>query len=206
MLNFKSWLEMSDFTTADISHITFQKYNNRLYYDFTVGSKEYQVYFIGPQPFKIPPVTISNDTYSITFSQEGEEDITHNSDNPTAVYGEVAKATKKFILDYNPEVLKFNAFDQRQTIIYERLYRLYLSKAYTRLGSYAYMRNDLYHKFEQENGTIWKILQDLNKVGYKNINKEIESAKNYGLAQRQTRAKLKLKKPPPKEPPDWTQV
>ncbi len=183
---------MSDATSADVSQVNLNPIRGGLNYYFSLGANKYQVFFKPNPAWMIFGIPIARIGYEISFdSRDSGYRLAGNTQNPTSVYAEVIKAIRKLIQEKNPEFLTFMGAGSSQDVIYDKFYRRYLSQLYTRVGVQYYLRNDLYKKYEQENGPEWQAIQKQEQQigGY--LQDKIKRARNLRMRDRQQRVKLK---------------
>lgn len=184
----KFFVEMSDATTADISNVELKDDPPlKLSYAFEIDGNNYAVEF-SKRDITMNGVTISKNAYSIGFTGPNRYELTHNTKNPTAVYAELIKAVRKLIEVKNPDVLTFYSYaEPAQSMMYDIFYKRFLSKLYTRVGAYNYLRSDLYNKYQQENGPEWRAIQKYNNMRAPDLQRTLQQAKLQRLQARQSR-------------------
>jgi hypothetical protein len=102
-----------------------------------ITTKSYEFGFSGPHK---PHVSMAGDNPNARdlFNLAGD------SKNPNAVYSNVILVMRKMMQMVDAEGLTFSGYEPEQNLIYDRIYKSFLSKTYTRVAEREYLRNDLY--------------------------------------------------------------
>jgi hypothetical protein len=206
-LLYERWVllrEMGDATTADISNVELTRTGNSLSYLFQADGKGYRIYFEGPTEWEVGlysphgqwegTVTPAHKSYEIGLQVNGSYQLTGNNSKPTAIYGELFKAIRKLMEQENPDALSFRGAVEAQDVMYDRFYKTYLKPYFTRVGVRNYLRNDLYNKYKQENGNVWRALEYRDRLTRDDLDARIKSAKESRNREREGRRAEKVPK------------
>ena len=184
-MEFKKWFfEMAGATTADIGHIILRNLGNDYDYHFTIDDRDYEVNF---KFFRLRLADTELPGYGIDFRGPQGWAMPGDTRSATAVYAEVIKAIRKLIEMENPEQLRFYGASEEQDFIYDKFYKRYLSRLYTRIGTKNYLRNDLYNKYKQANGPEWRDIEEYDRVGKEEFEKTLALAKTQRMSARAAR-------------------
>lgn len=170
-LKYTDWLSLREMSgiTADIGEISLQKTANGYEFSFDINGKDYLLEFSGPKVWKIwdddssNSVKLAERRFSIIFQVGGSMRMPRDTMRPTEVYNAVFKGVRKLLEEGFPDALSFYGAYHEQDVMYDKFYNKYLHKAFTRVGSENYLRNDLYNKYKEADGSEWKAIVSLDK-------------------------------------------
>jgi hypothetical protein len=117
-------------------------------YPFTVGKDNFVAKFTGPRheyqrlEGEVKMKKVDN-IWKIDLEGPKGYELTGDSDNPNAVYNQLMLASRKMVEQVNPDAIEFSGASADQNVMYDTFYRRYLSKAFTRINNFLYVRNDI---------------------------------------------------------------
>ncbi len=146
-MNFKQFLEMGEKLTAPIDDVQLHQTPSGVgfYSTFVINGDEYKVKFV---PMSMTAYFSSSTPlvfYGISFTGPKAYELT-GYNLGTRVYGELIRIVRKFIQEQNPAGFSFSGWSDKQSIMYDYLFKKYMSKDFVQVDSSAYMSKDYLNK------------------------------------------------------------
>lgn len=162
----KSFKEFLDVLNKE-SDVTLEPYTGDyqpgLKYTFQVDGDEYTIFFVKTSLGAENYINnLAPNAYSITLEGPNEYRLTGKFRGPT-IYRELFKATKKLLDTEKPDALRFFGATPEQSIIYNVIYKKFLSQLYTKISYNQYLRNDLIPQATQGQTYLAKQISDEQK-------------------------------------------
>lgn len=152
MFNFKQWLEMSDVVNQSVDDIALEPNYKGWSYRFKVGNNNYAINFLRKNVLlgSFYGMNLQLRGINISFIGPQGDQLTGLGQGPT-IYRHVIKAVMKLIQQEQPQCLQFEGAVASQQVMYDNLYKRFLSKQYTRINQNQYVSNILIQQWKDSN-------------------------------------------------------
>jgi len=150
--------EISEIGQLDVSDIKLEPssglYASGITYDFEYDDDDFTVEF-EPLTGEMPGI---KKAYDINFTGPEGYRLTHKGRGATYIYTQVLKAIKKFLDEYDPEVISFSGDEPAMDIIYNRFYEKFLApkagredhETFIQIDQHSYIRKTVIPKLPAE--------------------------------------------------------
>lgn len=142
-MNFKQFFEIKDALQGNVDIQFKTSWGGDVSYSFTVNNILYNISFDKIYYRNLNGYEVAFGSRKPPFYFGSRFDITNDAANPFKVYSILIQVIKKFIISYNPEVLQFHGFTDKQQKLYDKFYANYLSSKYEKYDYDHYIRKDM---------------------------------------------------------------